>query len=35
MAAKETGRSEGALKVNLHRAIKALRLKLERNPQDP
>ena len=35
MAAKATGRSEGALKVNLHRAIKALRLKLERNPQDP
>ena len=31
-AAKTTGRSEGALKVNLHRAIKALRVKLERNP---
>jgi RNA polymerase sigma-70 factor (ECF subfamily) len=31
-AAKATGRSEGALKVNLHRAIKALRVKLERNP---
>ena len=31
-AAKATGRSEGALKVNLHRAIKALRTKLERNP---
>lgn len=31
-AAQTTGRSEGALKVNLHRAIKALRMKLERNP---
>jgi RNA polymerase sigma-70 factor (ECF subfamily) len=30
-AAKLTGRSEGAMKVNLHRAMKALRLKLERN----
>ena len=32
VAAQKTGRSEGALKVNLHRAIKALRMKLERNP---
>ena len=31
-AARETGRSEGALKVNLHRALKALRAKLQRNP---
>jgi RNA polymerase sigma factor (sigma-70 family) len=31
--AQKTGRSEGALKVNLHRAIKALRTKLERNPR--
>jgi len=30
-AAKITGRSEGAMKVNLHRAMKALRLKFERN----
>ena len=32
-AAEKNGRSEGALKVNLHRAIKALRVKLERNPR--
>ncbi|MGZ3409399.1 MAG: RNA polymerase sigma factor [Xanthobacteraceae bacterium] len=30
-AAQKTGRSEGALKVNLHRAIKTLRMKLERD----
>lgn len=30
-AAKMTGRSEGAMKVNLHRAMKALRLKFERD----
>ena len=27
-AAAETGRNKGALKVNLHRAIRALRLRL-------
>lgn len=31
-AALQTGRSEGALKVNLHRALKALRGKFERKP---
>lgn len=31
-AARQTGRSEGALKVNLHRALKALRAKFERKP---
>ena len=31
VAAQQTGRSEGALKVNLHRAIKALRAKFERD----
>ena len=28
-AAAETGKTGGALKVNLHRALKALRLRLE------
>jgi RNA polymerase sigma factor (sigma-70 family) len=31
-AARQTGRSEGALKVNLHRALKSLRAKFERKP---
>lgn len=31
--AAETGRSKGALKVNLHRAIKALRVKLGQEPE--
>lgn len=34
-AAQQTGRSEGALKVNLHRALKALRAKFERKPLQP
>jgi RNA polymerase sigma-70 factor (ECF subfamily) len=28
-----TGQSEGAIKVSLHRALRALRLKIEREPQ--
>lgn len=33
-AAVATGRSKGALKVNLHRAIKALRVKLRQEPDN-
>jgi DNA-directed RNA polymerase specialized sigma24 family protein len=28
-----TGQSEGSIKVSLHRALRALRLKIEREPQ--